>query len=198
MAENRFLLKYKTKTDSELEDIISDKKTYVELARIAAIDILKGRNGKTELTEKAEFEIQTVKKKNEEEVEKNNFLTEDLNAPRLHSKRVVTLFSAIFSIIFGAVLMMYNFNQLGKIKARNLVFTFGIIYTIGTILLINLLSFPGNFVIIINLIGAYIMTEYFWNEHLGKEIKYRKRSWVKPAIISTIITIPFVLALIYR
>ena len=63
MATNRFNLKYRTKTNSELEHIINDKKTYVEQLRIAAIDILKEKNGKTELTKKAETEINIVKEK---------------------------------------------------------------------------------------------------------------------------------------
>ena len=103
------------------------------------------------------------------------------------------MFSAIFSAIFCAVLMMHNFKEVGNSKARNQVLVFGILYTIASILIINALNIQA---IALNFTGAAILTEFFWNKQLGKEIKYRKRSWIKPAIISVIITIPFVLAVI--
>jgi len=204
MSENRFLKKFEYKSDSELERIINDKETFVEQARIAAIEILKERNGQTESTEKAETEMKaaqerkvSAQQKAEEEEKKKSFVTDDPEAPELHSKRVITMFSAIFSTIIGAVLMMHNFKEVGNSKARNQVLVFGILYTIASILIINALNIQANLAIVLNFGGAVILTEFFWNKQLGKEIKYRKRSWIKPAIISVIITIPFVLALIY-
>ena len=201
MSENRFLKKFEYKSDSELERIINDKETFVEQARIAAIEILKERNGQTESTKKAEAEMKSAQErkvaaqqKAEEEEKKKSFVTDDPEAPELHSKRVITMFSAIFSAIFGAVLMMHNFKEVGNSKARNQVLVFGILYTIASILIINALNIQA---IALNFTGAAILTEFFWNKQLGKEIKYRKRSWIKPAIISVIITIPFVLAVIY-
>jgi hypothetical protein len=204
MSENRFLKKFESKSDSELEQIINDKETFVEQARIAAIEILKERNGQTESTEKAETEIKAtqerkiaVQQKVVEEEKKKSFVTDDPNGHELHSKRVITIFSAIFSTIFGAVLMMHNFKEVGNNKARNQVLVFGILYTVASILIINALNIQANLAIVLNFGGAAILTEFFWNKQLGKEIKYRKISWIKPAIISVIITIPFVLALIY-
>lgn len=201
MSENRFLKKFEYKSDSELERIINDKETFVELARIAAIEILKERNGQTESTKKAETEMKSAQErkvaaqqKAEEEEKKKSFVMDDPEAPELYSKRVITMFSAIFSAIFGAVLMMHNFKEVGNSKARNQVLVFGILYTIASILIINALNIQA---IALNFTGAAILTEFFWNKQLGKEIKYRRRSWIKPAIISVIITIPFVLAVIY-
>jgi len=200
MSENRFLEKIEYKSDSELERIINDKETFVEQARIAAIEILKERNGQTESTKKAEAEMKSAQErkvaaqqKAEEEEKKKSFVMDDPEAPELYSKRVITMFSAIFSAIFGAVLMMHNFKEVGNSKARNQVLVFGILYTIASILIINALNIQA---IALNFTGAAILTEFFWNKQLGKEIKYRKRSWIKPAIISVIITIPFVLAVI--
>lgn len=204
MTENRFLDTLKGKDDSELENIIADKKTYVEKARIAAIQILKERNGKTSDLENAENEIKTVQEKRviahqkavEEEKKKSN-LTDDPNAPELHSKRVITVFAGIFSTIFGAVLLMYNMKQTDHQKGRIQVLIFGILYTIVGIAILNLLEVRSNLAIIFNLAGAGILNEYFWNKFIGKGFKYRRRSWIKPALISVIITIPFILAIIY-
>lgn len=204
MSENIFLKKFESKSDSDLERIINDKETFVEQARIAAIEILKERNGQTEFTEKAETEMRAAQEKKgaaqqkvTEEEKKKSFVTDEPEAPELHSKRVITMFAAIFSTIFGAVLMMHNFKEVGNNKAKNKVLVFGVLYTIASILIINALNIQSNLAVVLNLGGAAILTEFFWNKQLGKEIKYRKRSWVKPAIISVIITIPFLLALIY-
>tara|TARA_R110002049_G_scaffold16388_8_gene65346 strand:+ start:4485 stop:5102 length:618 start_codon:yes stop_codon:yes gene_type:complete len=204
MSENKFLEKFRSKPETELERIINDKKSFTEQARIAAIEILKERNGETEFTKGAEKEVvvsqerkEAIEQKLSEEKKKDSFLTDDLDAPELHSKRVITMFAAIFSTIFGAVLMMHNFKAVGNIKARNQVLVFGILYTVASILIINSLNIRTNLAVILNLGGAIVLTELFWNKQLGKNIRYRKRSWVKPAIISVIITIPFLLAIIY-
>lgn len=204
MAINKFVEKFQDKTDSELQNIISDKKSYVEEARLASIQILKERNGNSLELETAEKELReekekkvAIQKQNEEDQIKKNYLTDDPNAPELHSKRVITLFSAIFSTIFGAVLLMYNMKQTKNEKGRIQVLVFGILYTIASIVVINTLNMQANLAIILNFGGALILTEYFWNKFIGKEFLYRKRSWIKPAIISIIITIPFILAIIY-
>ena len=204
MSKNKFIEKFQDKTDSELRNIISDKKSYAEEARLASIQILKERNGNSLELETAEKELSkakekeaTIQKQDVEEQKKKNYLTDDPTAPELHSKRVILVFSAIFSTIFGAVLLMYNMKQTNNGKGRIQVLIFGILYTILIILIANALKTSFNISIILNLIGASVLNEYFWNKFIGKDFLYRKRSWIKPAIISVIITIPFILAIIY-
>ncbi|WP_405384119.1 hypothetical protein [Maribacter sp. LLG6340-A2] len=204
MNENKFIEKFQTKTNSELEYILENKEKYNEKAISASIHILTERNGKTTKIETVENEIQIAKekkivqqKKVAEETKKKSFLTVDPNAPELHSKKVIMLFSAIFSTIFGAVLLMYNMKQTDNSKGRIQVLIFGILYTVATIAIIDLLNIKTNLALIFNFAGAGILTEYFWNKFIGKEFKYRKRSWVKPAIISVLIVIPIFLAIIY-
>ncbi|WP_108805521.1 hypothetical protein [Aquimarina sp. Aq107] len=204
MSKNKFIQKFQNKTNSELEYIIENKKNYNEQAVSASIQILKDRNGQSLELETIENEIAAEKEKKElnkkraiEEEKKKSNLTDDPNAPELHSKRVITVFAGLFSTIFGAVLLAYNLKQIENIKGRNQVLIFGTLYTIASIIIINLIDIKANLAIGFNFGGAAILTEYFWNKFLGKEFKHRKRSWVKPAIISIIITIPFILALIY-
>ena len=212
MKRNRFIEKFDSKSDKELERIMkSTNKEFVEDARLAAIYLLEQRNGKSIETENAQ---KIIDKKNEskqnaleksrietqkriQENKKKSHLTDDPTAPELHSKRVITVFSVIFTTIFGAVLLMYNMKQTGNAKGRIQVLIFGILWTIISILTINFIGIKYNFALIFNLIGAGILTEFFWNKFIGKEFKYRKRSWYKPAVISVIIMIPFILAIIY-
>ncbi len=204
MNENIYFTKFQSKTDSELEYILENKEKYNEQAVSASIQILKNRNGKTPELEIVENEIQATKERKiiaqekefEEEKKKNN-ITDDPNAPELHSKRVIMVFSGLFSTIFGAVLLMYNMKQTDNSNGRIQVLVFGILYTIVTLVVVNLLNIKGNIAIIFNIAGGGILTEYFWNKFIGKEFEHRKRSWIKPAIISVLITIPLVLAAIY-
>ncbi len=204
MSENRLIEKFQRKTDSELEYILENKKSYNEQAVAASIHILKERNGKTPKLESIENEIKSEKEENEKAREehikkdnKKNNITDDPNAPELHSKIVIRVFSGLLSTIFGAVLLMYNMkqtdNQTGKIQ----VLFFGISYTILTLVIANSLNTVGNIALIFNIAGGVILTEYFWDKFIGKEFQYRKRSWIKPAIISVLITIPLILAAIY-
>ncbi|RSK41321.1 hypothetical protein [Mangrovimonas spongiae] len=204
MSENRFIEKFQNKTDSELEYILENKKSYNEQAIAASIHILKERNGKTPELESVESEIKLEKERKEiacektiEEQKKKNNITDDPNAPELHSKKVIMVFSGLFSTIFGAVLLMYNMKQTDNQSGRIQVFIFGILYTIITLVVVNLLNIGGNIALIFNIAGGGILTEYFWNKFIGKEFQHRKRSWIKPAIISVLITIPLILAAIY-
>lgn len=204
MSENRFIEKFQHKTDSELEYILENKKGYNEQAIAASIHILKERNGKTPELESVESEIKIEKEKKEiarektfEEHKKKNNITDDPNAPELHSKKVIMVFSGLFSTIFGAVLLMYNMKQTDNQTGRIQVLIFGILYTIITLVVVNLLKIGGNIALIFNIAGGGILTEYFWNKFIGKEFQHRKRSWIKPAIISVLITIPLILAAIY-
>ncbi|QXP78713.1 MULTISPECIES: hypothetical protein [Winogradskyella] len=204
MSENIFIEKFQHKTDSELEYILENKKNYNEQAIAASIHILKERNGKTPELESVENEIKIEKKKKEvarekiiEEDKKKDNITDDPNAPELHSKKVIMVFSGLFSTIFGAVLLMYNMKQTDNQNGRIQVLIFGILYTIITLVVVNLLNIGGNIALIFNIAGGGILTEYFWNKFIGKEFEHRKRSWVKPAIISVLITIPLILAAIY-
>jgi hypothetical protein len=74
---------------------------------------------------------------------------------------------------------------------------FGILYTAFSVFIINAIDVNVNLALPLNFGGAGILAEFFWNNQLGKEIRYRKKNWVKPAIISVIISIPFILALIF-
>jgi hypothetical protein len=204
MNENKFIEKFQLKTDSELEYILENKQSYNEQAVSASIQILKERNGQSIELESVENEIEVAKEKKEiiqrkvvEGEKKKSNITDDPNAPELHSKRVIMVFSGLFSAIFGAVLLMYNMKQTDNKKGQIQVLIFGILYTIATLTIITLLDIRGNIALIFNIAGGGILTEYFWNKFIGKEFKHRKRSWIKPAIISVIITIPLILAAVY-
>ena len=209
MKVNRFLKKYKNKTNAELEEIISNKEVFVEDAISAAVKILSERNytsekSKTIISEikenKALNEIRKEKyeKKENDDEKKENYITSNLNATELYSKKVITVFSALFATIFGTILLMYNMKKTNNQKGQKQVLIFGIIYTVFTILILNYLSNITGLAIMFNIFGGIILTEFFWNMHIGKEYLHRTKNWIKPAIISVIIIILFLLVIIYE
>ncbi|WP_300439601.1 hypothetical protein [Christiangramia sp.] len=116
--------------------------------------------------------------------------------PELYSKRVITAFCILFSTIFGAVILMSNLKKKDEQKGKLQVLFFSIIYTAGMIFTVAYTK-SSNFTILLNILGAIILNEYFWNRYLGKDIEFEKKSWVKPALISITVTIPFIIALLY-
>ncbi|MCB7482125.1 hypothetical protein [Christiangramia sediminis] len=149
-------------------------------------------NYKAEIKERESLN-QEFENPDNEEFEENE-ITEI--PPQLYSKRVITAFSLIFSTIFGAAILMSNLKKIGEKKGRIQVLIFSILYTVGIIFTVNSVS-TSKFTIPLNILGAVILNEYFWNRYLGKNIEFEKKSWVKPALISVTVTIPFVLALLY-
>lgn len=117
--------------------------------------------------------------------------------PLLYSKKLILVFSGLFSILFGAVLFLSNLKRLGEKKVFYQVLVFVIIYVSGMIFTLSSIKGGTNFSLPLNLLGGFILTEYFWNGYLGKEIEYKKKSWIKPALISLGISIPAFLALLY-
>lgn len=128
---------------------------------------------------------------NIEEIRQNEQL------PQLYSKSVIYAFSIIFSTLFGTILLMSNLKQIGNSKARLEVLIFGVIFTVGSILSLKTIEMQANFGLPLNIIGGLILNEFFWNRYIGKETEFEKKSWHKPAILSAVICIPFVIAMLY-
>lgn len=203
MEENKYLKKFQSKNNKELEYILENKERYNSDAITASKQLLKLRIEHPINIDEVEIEmpeenILEIQRKIAREKKNKRNITDDLYAPELHSKRVILTFSVILTTIFGAVLLMYNMNQTGNRKGKTLVMVFGIAYTLTSIVLIQLLDLKANLALVFNFVGAGILNEYFWNNFIGKDFKYRRRSWAKPAIISILIIIPFLIALFYN
>ncbi|HCW07164.1 MAG TPA: hypothetical protein DGG95_07355, partial [Cytophagales bacterium] len=118
----------------------------------------------------------------------------DTSAPLLYSKGAIRVFSILFSVIFGAVLLSFNINDT---KRKLIVIVFGIIYTALTAFIVNLMPSNIFWTYLLNIAGGLGLTTTFWDKFIGKEIKYRaKPIWI-PLIISIIITVPILLTIIY-
>lgn len=141
----------------------------------------------------------------EQHIEQDNTETgKDLNKesnknelPLLYSKKLILIFSGLFSVIFGAALLLSNLKRQDEKKGIYQVILFVIIYVAGMVYSISSMQIGSNLSLPLNLLGGVFLTEYFWNRYLGKDMEYEKKSWIKPTLISLGISIPAFLALVY-
>jgi hypothetical protein len=118
--------------------------------------------------------------------------------PKIYSKRAIWGFSFFFSTIFGAVLLMQNLRGIGKKKESYIVLFLSILYTTLTIYIVNIPEEPKtSLTYLCNIVGGVILTEYVYTKYFSDDQNIEKKKIWKPLIISILITIPFVLALIY-
>ena len=132
--------------------------------------------------------------------ENDSQVTEDRSnnqsLPRLYSKRVIYVFSVLFSTIFGTVILMSNLKQIGEKKGRMEVLIFGIIFMLGTAVTLTTVKLQTNLGIPLNILGGLILNEFFWNRYIGRDTPFEKKSWHKPAMISALISLPLVVLML--
>lgn len=124
-------------SDRELENYLKPETRFVPEAVQIAFEILeeRGKHFSNEdklriqeiITRKKDIEEQ--KKIEEQELQKD-YITEDINAIRLHSRGLILFFGFFFGFISGAILLGLNFLKLKKYKEGFLVILLGIIYSV--------------------------------------------------------------------
>ena len=187
MEPNSFTRNMRLKSNKELEVILKEKNKYTQEAIQAVIWEMESRN----LIEKSEvhFEESTLKDLSisNESINDNESSNEKLVLPVLYSKKAIQGFTIFFTTIFGAVLLMHNLKEMNKLRARNQVLIFGIVFTILSAILLNYLPKMFFITLLFNLIGYAVLIEFFWNNNLEKKIEYTKKEVWKPLTISIII-----------
>ena len=179
------------KSTKELESILKEKDIYTEEALQAVTWELEDRN----ILEKPIVVIDDTSTENtlsetpiyKEKIESNKSPFEELEVPLLYSKNAILGFTIFFSTIFGAVLLMQNLKEMNKPKVRNQVLIFGILYTICSTILLNYLPKSFFTTLILNIIGYTVLSEYFWNTHLGKNLVHKNKQIWKILGISILI-----------
>ena len=176
------------KSDASLALVLEEKHKYTEEAIQAVIWELENRNiiEKDSVIQNPSVLIpETVVKEGEQDnLLKNSSSEEEEVPPILFSKRAIRGFTIFFSTLFGVVLLMHNLKKMNKRKARMEVLFFGIFYTFFTMILLSYLPTTLFITLLFNGIGYVVLTEYFWNKSLGKNVEYQKEQITKPVIIS--------------
>lgn len=127
----------------------------------------------------------------ENSVLKAEDIVDEQRLPELYSKTIILVFAVLFSTIFAAALLISNLRNLKKNKAAIWVLLFTIGYLIATAVVMQSLKLDLSLTLVANVIGAAILNEYFWNQYIGKDLEFKKKSWMKPALVSVVIVLFF-------
>lgn len=171
-------------SDKELIKIIKERTTEPEEKVLAAFAELDKRG--TDTTE--------VSKKQDLNPDESKEVEE---LPVLYSEKVIYTFSILFSVLFGGILFANNLKTVGNKKGALPVIIFSVLYTGLSIYLLNLINTNSSATLIINMIGALIINNLFWNKYIGKGKLYHKKSYKKPLIIALAIFIPLAALIIW-
>ena len=201
--ENNFLDDVKSKSDEELKQIALNFNLHRGALVAAAKQELSTRG--IELSEEDKLKIEELKKKRRLDVFENTDTTktwnsfntkwkmnivDDVNAPQLYSRKAINIFSVLFSVLFGGILLAINLKKVNNKKAIFPVLIYSVVYTGLMIYILNLIPGKGGstpFTLALNLLGAIVLYNYFWGKYIGKEFQYRTKPIWKPLIIAIII-----------
>lgn len=196
------------KSNENLEEYIHNVRKYVPDAVEAAIIELEGRGRVFTADDIDSIKKQIEEKKLEIQKEedgmfinwKKNIVT-DVNAPMYYSERTINVFSILFSILSGAILLAINISKTKHKNIIPLLLAFAVSYVILEIWLfssvINTNNGTSGLTLLMNGLGAFVLDKWFWKKYLGDETKYRaKPIWV-PLTICIFISILGILAGIY-
>lgn len=113
--------------------------------------------------------------------------------PELYSSRAIFGFSILFMAVFGAVLLRTNLIEVGKRKEGNRVLVGGIIYSLLTLIVVNI---PNDPIVVLSLLlngGAGSYMGVVLKKHIPRAAEHPKKPIGKPIVISLGIIAFFVL-----
>jgi len=139
-----------------------------------------------------EAEIQTITSSNGE----TSIFDEVKALPVYFSERAVFVFSLLFGVLFGSVLMAVNLKNSKEKKGIWQVIVFGILYSSAAIYILELIPKSNSGLTIgLNGGGAYVLKLLFWDRYIGKDVNYTKRSVLIPAIVGAVIAVAVIAAI---
>ncbi len=113
------------------------------------------------------------------------------SAPLLYSRRAIYVWSVLFSVVFGAIMMALNLRELKKPEGIVPTISLSIGYLAICIIIFDYLKshvnteLPNGY--IVSVLGGWLILALVWNKFIGKRVKYRERSVIVPTIIGVLI-----------
>jgi hypothetical protein len=183
---NSFTKVMAAKTDIELLEYVEKKSRFQERAVLAASWELEKRGRTTEDVKKLIVELE--KKESFAESEsivkpKPSNVTEDPNAPLLYSPKFILVYGALFSVLFGGILMAVNFARLGKQKLAWMVALSALLYSVLQGTLLNSID-QDMLTVPLTILGVYLLEQLIWKPNVSPDLKYRKRKIWIPLLIA--------------
>lgn len=119
-------------------------------------------------------------------------------APLFYSRSAISLFTVLFSPLFGAFMLAANIERTQERKGFYVVGAFGILYPILVSLLFREIGMRNVFLVEITYVfGALVLNGYFWPQYIGKSTIYQKRAPIYPIIFGLIVILILVLVAVF-
>jgi len=123
-------------------------------------------------------------------------VVDDVNAPLLYSQQAIGVFSFLFGVIFGAVLIALNVKHIGHRGKATWIIVCGALYMIIEIIVLNKIDAGSLGPFIGNGLGLLLM-DFIWHRYIGYNTLYRAKAIWTPLIIAIIIYVPIILLILY-
>jgi len=201
--DDRFRWRATGQSTQELHNRIDNREKYLPETVEAAVEELKSR-GETFSDEELEVIAQDMQARRDmaktppgydtlfNDFEKSKQV-EDPDAPAFYTKRVIYIFSILFSVLFGSILFAINVGKTPKrLNAIWIVF-YGLAFTVVQSLIAQRLNASLPIAVIGGIAGSYPLNYFFWGKFLGNDTLYRP----SPIWIPLIIGIAFSAAILY-
>ncbi|MBL7877267.1 MAG: hypothetical protein JNL53_16500 [Cyclobacteriaceae bacterium] len=156
--ENPFTTKMQLKNDGELLKILKSSTSFDYKAVLAAFYELEKRG--LPLTEFVSLKLELEEKFLRENTNMSNTETSS------YSKVIIFASSFLLLPIIGAVLLSLNLFDRSKKMGILVVLLFGILYTLLSLLVLNLFTYPFWLVLLLNGFGGGMLSEFFWNKFM--------------------------------
>jgi hypothetical protein len=127
----------------------------------------------------------------------DHLLDLEVNAP-IYSRNAIRIFAIFFSAIFGGVLLMQNLKDMEKPREARIALFSSIGITILVVILSSLLRQTSSSLgIILNVLGASVLSDYIFKKYIPNEDEHPKKTVWKPLIIGLLIFVPLLAFSIY-
>ena len=151
--------------------------------RVDALQTIEAELQKRELDFEAHDYAYLKSLENEENPVETNFVSEEEALVSLYSRSAVFGFSIFFSTIFGSILLMINLRRLGEKRKGFEILLLGIAYAIISSVLVDMAGANLVLSLVLNVLGGYLMSTYFWAKYIGLEFSHEKQSILIPLIL---------------
>ncbi len=204
--DDNFKLRATLKTDDELQERINNREKYLPETVEAAVNELQNRG--IEFSEE-ELKVIAEDMQARRDMAKGgstgygafnnsdkNLQVQDPEAPYLYSKRAIVVFSILFSVLFGSVMLAINVSKTQNITKALLVVLYGFGFTMVTVMIAENYNLNTGLSFVFGYVGAYSMDLIFWKNYIGSSTLYRaKPVWI-PLIVAFVMAIPLIILMV--
>ncbi len=196
-----YAAKMQAKTDADLQQYVSRSAEYLEAAVLAALAELRrrGHPAPEEAALRPALEAAVAREQAEAAARPRPAASETAadaaDGPELYSQGTIVLFSMLFSMWAGGILLGINLYRLRRKAALAglVAFVLGFSLVSGFALQGALGYFNNNQLVtaflplVFNVVGLVVFLAWFWPRYVGA-VGYRSRSWLLPFMVCLALT----------